>query len=192
MDATYRYAPVEPNFNSAYNIILPAAPAPTIYYPMYSSTTFVPAPHRPTSPFFRRNVSPPPRPPVLTGTGLKFNFDLYKMDEKFDDFIGYTSPTYRPTSPPSPRIVHHYPIHSSTYSPTAETETFSRLRQINDELYRTLARSDLIDQPTSLPSPQHHIHHYPVSQHSYPRHRSRSHSEERPSVTEIEVVIPIY
>lgn len=187
MDATYRYAQVEPNFNSAYNIIIPAPPPPIIYYPTYSSTAFVPAPDRPTSPFFRRCISPPPRPPVITGTGPKFNFDLYTTDEKFDDFVNYTSPTYRPRSPPSPRTIHHYPIHSSTFSPTSERESFSRLRQVNDELCRTLARSELIDQPRALPPSQYHIHHYPVSQ-----QYSRPRSEERPSVTEIEVVIPIY
>lgn len=197
MAATYPYIRLEPNYDSAYNI-LPSAPPPTTttYLPFYSSTTFIPSSTGVTPPFFRRTISPPPRPPVSTGTAPKFNFDLYKMDNKYDEYLDSISPTYRPTSPPpttttATRIVYHHRIHSPVSSPTSETDTFSRLRQINDELSRSLARSELIDRPISIPAPQHHIHHYPLSQHTYRKHRSRSRSGERPPVTEIDLVIPI-
>jgi hypothetical protein len=117
----------------------------------------------------------------------KFNFDLYKMDEYNNEFDGYSSPSYRSISPPpSSRIIHHYPIHSPLSSSTSKSQTLSKLRQINDELCQTLARSELTDQ-----TPHYHIHHYPLSQHSYPKYRSRSTSEEHSPSTELEVVISI-
>jgi hypothetical protein len=120
---------------------------------------------------------------MFTGSVPKFNFDLYKMDE----YDGYSSPSRRSISPPSSRIIHHYPIHSPLSSPTSKSQTLSKLRQINDELCQTLARSESNDLPSS--QPHYHIHHYPLSQHSNRKYRSRSSSEEYSPPTELEVVI---
>jgi hypothetical protein len=192
MDKTFGYTQVSANFDSAYNIPPKPAPYSTTYIPMYSSTSFAPFSNRPASPLFHRCVSPPPRRPISTGTGPKFNFDLYKMDENNNEYTGYLSPTYRSLSPSSPRMIHHYPLDSPLSSPRSRPGSFSKLRQINDELCSTLARSELYDKPpTSSVAPHYHIHHYPLSQQSHPKHRSRSASEERPPPIELEVVIEI-
>ena len=190
MTSTYPYVRLEPNYNSAYNILPVAVPPPTICLPLYASTTFLPISTRSSSPFFRRTCSPPPRPPVLMDTRPKFNFDLYNMDNKYDEYPCRISPRCRSASPPSTRVVYHYPVRLPRASPTCETESFAKLRQANDELCRALARSELIDQRSVRPL-QHHIHHYPLPQHSYEKHRCRSRGDERPSVTEFDVVIPI-
>ncbi len=189
MDKTLQYTQVIANFDSAYNVPPKSTPYSTTYSPMSLSTSFAPPfSNRSSSPLFHRSISPPPRRPISTGAGPKFNFDLYKMDENNNEYTGYSSPSYRSLSPSSPRIIHHYPIHSPLSSPVSKPGTASKLRQINDELCCTLARSELNDQPSSSP-PHYHIHHYPLSQQSYPKHRSRSRSEERRPPIELEVVI---
>ncbi len=190
MDKTLQYTQVALNFDSVYNLPPQPVPCSTTYIPMYSSTSFAPFSNRPSSPLFHRSISPPPRRPIPTGAGPKFNFDLYKMDENNNEYNGYSSPSYRSLSPSSSsRIIHHYPIHSPLLSPRSKSGSFSKLRQINDELCSTLARSELHDQPSSSLPPHYHIHHYPLSQQSHPKHHSRSASEEHPPPIELEVVI---
>ncbi len=187
MDKSLRYTQVMPNFDSAYNTPSNRIPQSIIYIPMSSSANFSTFSNRSSSPLFHRSISPPPRPTLPTGRVPKFNFDLYKMDENNNEYDDYLSPTYRSISPSSSRIIHHYPIYSPSSSSTSKSQSLSKLRQINDELCQTLARSELTD---PLPPPPHyHIHHYPLSQHSRRKYRSRSTSEERSPSYKLEVVI---
>ena len=188
MDKSIQYSQVITNFDSAYNVPLKSSQKPPIYNPMSSSIYFSTFSNRSSSPLFRRSVSPPSRPPLSTRPVPKFNFDLYKMDENNNDYDGYSSPTYRSLSPSSHRIIHHRSIHSPPLSPTTKTQSLSKLRQINDELCYTLAQSELID-PLQQSPPHYHIHHYPLSQHSHQKHRSRSRSAEHSPPTKLERVI---
>ena len=131
------------NFGSAYN-----ATTDAIYQsklrPDFSSTY----PLRSSSPLFHRSKSPPPQYPLYTEAGPRFNFDLYRMNDTFDD------------PPASSSIVHHhYPDFSPPASPSS---ALSKLRQINDELCHSLARAEL-DEPPPRRAAHYHIHHYPVS-----------------------------
>ncbi len=187
MDKSLHYTQVMFNFDSAYNVPPHHKHPSTMYIPM-SSSTFS---NRSSSPLFHRSISPPSRPRISTGPVPKFNFDLYKMDEYEynNEYDGYSSPNYRSLSPSSSRSIHHYPIHSPLSTSISKPQRVSKLREINDELCRTLARSELINQSSS--PPHYHIHHYPLSQHSQPKYRSRSTSEERSPSTELEVVTRI-
>lgn len=190
MDKSLQYTQVMSNFDSAYNAPPNRIPQSTMYIPMSSSATFPMFSNRSSSPLFHRSVSPPSRSPISMRSVPKFNFDLYKMDEYNNEFDGYSSPSYRSISPSSSsRIIHHYPIHSPLSTSISKPQRVSKLREINDELCRTLARSELINQSSS--PPHYHIHHYPLSQHSQPKYRSRSTSEERSPSTELEVVTRI-
>jgi len=178
MDKSIQYVQVMSNFNSVYNAPLNLNPQPTTYIPMSSSATFGSLSNRSSSPLFRRSKSPPPRQPILPESGPKFNFDLYKMDENNNNqYDGYSSPSYRSLSPSSSRIIYHHPTHSPLSSSTSKTQALSKLRQINDELCQTLARSELTDPSQQLPL-HYHIHHYPLSQHLYENYRSQSTSED--------------
>lgn len=106
---------------------------------------------------------------------------MNEIDDKYD--------TYRPLTPPlsSTRVIHHYPADSLLSSPSSSpSQILSKLRRANDELCEALARSEIIDQPP--PPPHYHIHHYPLSQPSYQKHRSRSSSGERSSPIQFKVV----
>jgi hypothetical protein len=186
MDKSLQYTQLMSNFDSAYNVPPNLTPQPTIYIPISSSAIYSTFPNRPSSPLFRRSKSPPSRPPISTRPVPKFNFDLYKTDENLNEYNDYFSPSYRSISPSSSRTIYHYPRQSPLSSPTSRSQTLSKLKQVNDELCHTLARSELTDQSSA---PHYHIHHYPLSQHSYPKYRSRSRSGERSSSTELEVVI---
>ena len=173
MDKSIQHAQVMSNFDSAYNVSTNVIHEPTMYIPVSSSANFSTFSNRSSSPLFHRTKSPPSRPPLFTGSVPKFNFDLYKMDENDND---YCSPSYRSRSPSPSRRIYYHSIHSPPSSPTSKSQALSKLRQINDELCQTLARSELTHQSP----PHYHIHHYPVSQHTHRKPRSRSTSEECP------------
>lgn len=183
MERTIEYVQVTANFNSAYNIPLNPIQLPT-YIPLSSSFASSTLSNRPSSPLFHRCKSPPPRIPSSTGSAPKFNFDLYKTNNDKYEFDRDSLSSYRSPSPPSTRRIYHHPIHSPVSSPLSNSPPLSKLRQINDELCQTLARSEL----TSRSPVHYHVHHYPLSQYPPKKHRSRSTSEERASSTVYEVV----
>lgn len=192
MDRSIAYAHVYSNFGSAYNALPQALYTPPNQTAVYPSFLF--NGNRPVSPLFRRSTSPTPAPMMIpTGRAPKFNFDLYKMDGSNDDTF---LPSSRPISPPSSLVIHHRPVYT-TFDPSEtirEPAALTKLRDINDELYHTLARSDLLDsvvQPAAKPSGAHyHIHHYPVSQHPpHQTYRTRSPPEYlSPTVTREPVI----
>ncbi|UJR38095.1 hypothetical protein I4U23_030775 [Adineta vaga] len=185
MERTVEYVQSMSNFDSIYNAPLNVISQTPPYIPLISVVPFSVLPNRPTSPIFRRCVSPPSRQPILPPPGPKFNFDLYKTNESINDCCdGRISPSYRSLSPTSSNVIHH----RSTYSPLSSpsnTRTYLKLREINDDLYQTLAQTEFNDPSTS--APHYHIHHYPVSQHSYPTYRSRSVHDKYSSSTELEM-----
>ena len=188
MERSIEYAHVMSNFDSVYNAPLNIIPQPTTYVPLSTSLTFSSLTNRPSSPLFRRSTSPPPRPRLFLEPGPKFNFDLYKMDDNTIPNDGYCSPSsYRSLSPSSSSIIYHRRIHSPPPS-TSKLHSLSKLRQINDELCQTLARSDL-NNPSPPPPPRYHIHHYPLSQHPNQTYRTRSPNAEYVPSIESEVVI---
>ncbi|CAF3438336.1 unnamed protein product [Rotaria sp. Silwood1] len=183
MDRLMEYTHTMSNFDSVYNISPKLIHQSTTYIPISSSITSSILSNRSSSPLFRRCQSPPLRRPILTESGPKFNFDLYKRDQNDDQFDKDSLSSYRSLSPTSSRIIYHHPIHSPRSSSLSNSYALSKLQQINDELCQTLAQTELTDR-----SPVHyHIHHYPLSQHSPKKYRSRSISEERSSSTELEV-----
>ncbi|CAF1104961.1 unnamed protein product [Rotaria sordida] len=183
MNRSIEYTQAMSNFDSVYNVSPTLIHQSTKYTPMSSLITSSMFSNRSSSPLFRRCKSPPLSRPILSGSGPKFNFDLYKMDQNNDEFDKDSLSSYRSLSPTSSRIIYHHPIHSSRLSPISKPQALSKLQQINDELCQTLAQSELTDR-----SPAHyHIHHYPLSQHSHEKYRSRSISEERSESTELEV-----
>ncbi|CAF1016129.1 unnamed protein product [Adineta ricciae] len=162
------------NFDSVYNAPVTTIPQAPTYVPLTSFTTFSAMPARPPSPLFHRCESPPPRQPIFPPPGPKFNFDLYKIpDDSFNIPNEPVSRPYRPLSPTSFDIIHHRSIYSpSSPLSTPKTQTYAKLREANDELCHTLARTELSD--SSTVTPHYHIHHYPLSQRSHPMYRSRS------------------
>jgi hypothetical protein len=183
MDRSVQYARTMPNFDSAYNASTNLSHRSTVYIPMSSSTNFSTFSNRSSSPLFHRSITPPSRSPICAP---KFNFDLYEMNETHNEYDDYISPSHRSISPSSSEIIHHH--HHPRHSPPSKSQTLSKLRQINDELCQTLARSEITDQSQQL-SPHYHIHHYPLSQDLYKKHRSRSSSDGHSSSTELEAVI---
>ena len=175
------------NFNSAYNILSNPIPQSSTYIPLSSSTSFSKFVKRSSSPLLHRCKSPPSRQPILTDSGPKFNFDLYKMSENINEYNDYSLPSYRPISPSSPSTVFRCATGSSLSFTASKSQTVSKLRRINDDLCHTLAKYELIDQPQQS-SATYHIHHYPLSQYSYQKCRSRPMSKGRSSSTELEVV----
>jgi hypothetical protein len=188
MDKSIQYTQVMANFDSVYNIPPTLPRQPHMSDPISSSINFSTLSNRASSPLFHRSTSPPRRPPISTGSAPKFNFDLYKMNDDNNEYDGYSSPSHRSLSPSSTRIIHHHPIHSPLLSPTSKSQPLSKLRQINDELCHALARSELNDPLQQSPA-HYHIHHYPLSQHSHKKHRSRSTSEDHSPPTKLERVI---
>ncbi|CAF2915067.1 unnamed protein product [Rotaria sp. Silwood2] len=183
MDGLIEYTQAMSNFDSVYNASPNLIHQSKMYNPMSASITSSIFSNRPSSPLFRRCQSPSLRQPISTGSGPKFNFDLYKMDQNDDEFDKDSLSSYRSLSPTSSRIIYHHPIYSPRSSSIPKLQDLSKLQQINDELCQTLAQSELTDR-----SPVHyHIHHYPLSQHSHKKYRSRSISEESSSSTELEV-----
>jgi hypothetical protein len=168
MDRSVEYAQALSNFGSGYN-----ASADTIYQSTLQpgiSSSFYPYSLRPSSPLFHRSTSPQAafRLPLSSEKGPRFNFDLYKMNEMFDEPID---------PPPSSLTLHH---HHSMYSPpSSPSSALSKLRQINDELCHTLARTERAESaPTK--SGHYHIHHYPVS---------RTPPERQPATVIVQAVI---
>ena len=188
MDRSIAYAEVYSNFGSAYNALPQAIYTPPTRSGNYPSFLF--NGNRPSSPLFHRSSSPPPAQITIpTGRGPKFNFDLYKMDGSNDDLY---LPSPRPISPTTQLVIHHRPIYS-TLEPTNEPAALTKLREINDDMYHTLARSDSLDPvvPARVEPvrPHYHIHHYPASQHPHQTYRTRSPPEYfSPSVTRETVI----
>ncbi|CAF2126265.1 unnamed protein product [Rotaria magnacalcarata] len=183
MEKSIEYVQVMSNFESAYNVPSNFIQQPTMYIPVSSSFTSPMCSNRPSSPLFHRCKSPTSRIPLSTGSGPKFNFDLYKMNESNYEFDRDSLSSNRSISPYSSRRIYHNPIYSPLSSSISKQPTLSKLQKINDELSETLARSELTDR-----SPVHyHVHHYPLSQHRSRKYRSRLPTEERSSSTEIDV-----
>ena len=173
MNRSVDYSRSLSNYGSAYNGLPDAVYQAKLRSGVSSS--FYPYAPRPSSPLFHRSTSPQPASwlPLSSETGPRFNFDLYKMNETFDELID---------PPPSSLTIHH---HHSIYSPpSSPSSALSKLRQINDELCHTLAQTERTESsPTK--SGHYHIHHYPVSQ----TYRSRTPPERHPAPVIVEAVI---